>query len=814
MSALPTGSEWTFAKIEAYTDAIAQIASEDYKLDTYPNQIEIISAEQMIDAYSSVGLPVGYKHWSYGKQVVGMSESYKRGQMGLAYEIVINSDPCIAYLMEENTMAMQALVIAHASFGHNCFSDDTELLTQDGWKSREDVNVGDIIATYHRDSKEIEYHPVDEKFEYDYKGEMCHFKNSTSDHLVTPNHNMIYVSSTGKVEECVAGDWTDADTRAITSGIANVPENPLYSDEELRLYAWCITDGRISCVPTNEWDFLLMNPRKIERLRALLDYLEIEYTETPIKSREVKSFSVNLDSKFLKDMPTDFMLSARQYNIFVREWLRTDGIIQTHDTKEDSGRLFTYKNHHVDKLQELAVLSGAKASYECNDDGVYSINIILNVSDIQMSTSPLTGTQDYDGKVWCVSVKNHTLVSRRNGRVLITGNSYFKNNYLFKERTNADGIIDELLFAQTYVRDCEDRYGVDVVEAFLDHCHALQHHGVDHYIRPGRKSKDQRAEDQIAKGAQTQAEVNQLWDALIPKDDEDAVRAATKFPAEPQENLLYFFEKYAPNLETWQREIIRIVRKRSEYFWPQMQCQVGNEGTATYYHYNILQTMADRKLIGPSFMTEILISHTGVVSQQPFNSKHFNGINPYALGFAIMQDIKRMCENPTAEDWEWFPNVCGGDPHVEVQKAAFNHKDETLILQYLSPKVIRDLKLFSVQDHASSKHQTITGIHDEDGYRKVRHTLSKQNDIHTKIPNISIEDVNLQGDRKLFLRHDMYENMRLHTNEAKDTLMHVYKLWGFDVELNSYNSIGIIVDGYTITKDGGDIVTHHNRAKL
>ena len=48
-------------------------------------------------------------------------KSYKRGQMGLAYEIVINSNPCIAYLMEENSLTMQALVIAHAAYGHNSF---------------------------------------------------------------------------------------------------------------------------------------------------------------------------------------------------------------------------------------------------------------------------------------------------------------------------------------------------------------------------------------------------------------------------------------------------------------------------------------------------------------------------------------------------------------------------------------------------------------------------------------------------------------------------------------------------------------------
>ena len=74
-----------------------------------------------MDAYASVGMPVNYRHWSYGKEFISTEKNYRRGHMGLAYEIVINSDPCIGYLMEENTMAMQALVIAHAAYGHNSF---------------------------------------------------------------------------------------------------------------------------------------------------------------------------------------------------------------------------------------------------------------------------------------------------------------------------------------------------------------------------------------------------------------------------------------------------------------------------------------------------------------------------------------------------------------------------------------------------------------------------------------------------------------------------------------------------------------------
>ena len=117
---LPAGSDWTFDLIETYYEAIRETAGR-FGLDTYPVQLELISAEQMLDAYASVGMPVNYRHWSFGKQFISSEKNYRRGHMGLAYEIVINSDPCIAYLMEENTLPMQALVMAHACFGHNAF---------------------------------------------------------------------------------------------------------------------------------------------------------------------------------------------------------------------------------------------------------------------------------------------------------------------------------------------------------------------------------------------------------------------------------------------------------------------------------------------------------------------------------------------------------------------------------------------------------------------------------------------------------------------------------------------------------------------
>src|SRR6185369_1378640 len=136
MSVISRGADWDFDLLEKYDLEISRIAA-NYGLDTYPNQIEVITSEQMLDAYASSGLPVGYPHWSYGKEFIRNEQEYKRGMQGLAYEIVINSSPCIAYLMEENTMTTQALVIAHACYGHNSFFKGNHLFRQ--WTDAEAI---------------------------------------------------------------------------------------------------------------------------------------------------------------------------------------------------------------------------------------------------------------------------------------------------------------------------------------------------------------------------------------------------------------------------------------------------------------------------------------------------------------------------------------------------------------------------------------------------------------------------------------------------------------------------------------------------
>lgn len=491
---LPGPSDWTFELLQDYQRVIRETA-ERFGLDTYPNQLEVITAEQMMDAYSSVGMPVNYRHWSFGKEFIANEKRYRRGHMGLAYEIVINSNPCISYLMEENSMAMQALVIAHAAYGHN---------------------------------------------------------------------------------------------------------------------------------------------------------------------------------------------------------------------------------------------------------------------------------------------------------------SFFKGNYLFRMWTDASSIIDYLVYAKKYVAECEERHGIDAIESLLDSCHALQNHGVDRYRRPQKLSLAQEQARRADREAYHQQQVNDLWRTLPRREKEEEAKAAERrFPSEPQENLLYFIEKNAPLLEPWQREVVRIVRKIAQYFYPQRQTQVMNEGWATFWHHRLLNQMYDDGYLTDGVMIEWLKSHTNVVYQPPVGHPGYSGINPYALGFAMYTDLKRICEAPTEEDRQWFPDIAGSDWLPTLDHAMRNFKDESFVGQYLSPQLMREFRLFGILDDEKQSELEVSAIHDEQGYRHLREALSRQYDLGSREPNIQVWNVNLRGDRSLTLRHTQHNDRPLH-DSAQEVLKHVARLWGFGVHLESVNSQGDVTRRWTV----------------
>lgn len=484
-SLLFSGSDWDFKTLSRTYDAIEAIAVEELRLDTYPVQMEIISSQQMLDAYSSVGMPLMYRHWSFGKHFLYQDLLYRKGGRGLAYELVINSNPCVVYLMEENTMALQALVTAHAALGHNHF---------------------------------------------------------------------------------------------------------------------------------------------------------------------------------------------------------------------------------------------------------------------------------------------------------------FKNNQLFKQWTDAGAILGYLDFAKGYIVRCEERHGLAAVEAVLDSAHALMEQGVFRYHRPPKLSSERQREGLRERLEYEERSYNDLWRTLPPSQqrvsDKDQDSERKKSLNLPEENLLYFLEKNSLVLEPWQREIIRIVRVIAQYFYPQRQTQVMNEGCATFVHYTLMNALFDRGLISEGAMLEILRNHSNVVFQPAFDDPRFSGINPYALGFDMMQDIQRISTKPTAEDRDWFPDIAGHGNWREVLLDAWaDHRDESFIRQYLSPALIRKWRFFVLGDAADQPHCQVASIHNERGYDKIRAALAHSYELGANRPDIQVVDVDLLGDRHLRLQHKVNDGILLEDASRDATLRHIRRLWGYEVSL-------------------------------
>ena len=90
-------------------------AARSFGLDPYPQEFEVCDHEQMLAYMVYSGMPSHYPHWSYGKSFEKLKTLYDYGVSGLPYEMVINSNPSIAYLMRDNSLLLQVLTIAHVT---------------------------------------------------------------------------------------------------------------------------------------------------------------------------------------------------------------------------------------------------------------------------------------------------------------------------------------------------------------------------------------------------------------------------------------------------------------------------------------------------------------------------------------------------------------------------------------------------------------------------------------------------------------------------------------------------------------------------
>lgn len=112
-------ANWDIKDLE-YWDAAIREHVDDFGLDCYEQEFEVCDHGQMLGYMAYHGMPAHYPHWSFGKSYEKTKTLYDHGATGLPYEMVINSDPCLGYLMTDNSLCLQILTIAHV-YGHNDF---------------------------------------------------------------------------------------------------------------------------------------------------------------------------------------------------------------------------------------------------------------------------------------------------------------------------------------------------------------------------------------------------------------------------------------------------------------------------------------------------------------------------------------------------------------------------------------------------------------------------------------------------------------------------------------------------------------------
>ena len=130
-------SDYCLSELEIWNDRLKKLVDRA-GLTCFEQHFEICNYEEMLCYEAYAGMPSHYPHWSFGKAYERQRTFYQYNLVGLPYEMVINSDPCLAYLMRDNSLVLQILTMAHV-YGHNDFFKNNRLFRRD---TRPELTVG------------------------------------------------------------------------------------------------------------------------------------------------------------------------------------------------------------------------------------------------------------------------------------------------------------------------------------------------------------------------------------------------------------------------------------------------------------------------------------------------------------------------------------------------------------------------------------------------------------------------------------------------------------------------------------------------
>ena len=324
-------------------------------------------------------------------------------------------------------------------------------------------------------------------------------------------------------------------------------------------------------------------------------------------------------------------------------------------------------------------------------------------------------------------------------------NDFFANNRMFVEGTNAKGALEMFKLDAEIIRGYinDPSIGYERVEKILDAAHAIR------YQIPRVVGVKELSSEEIKESLMADYYSKKENRGILDENDEIPFPDISKIPVEPCDDVLGFIIKYS-SLEEWEKNILRIVKRETQYFMPQIETKIMNEGWASFWNYNILKELD----LDDGLHFEFLKRHNDVVA--PI----VGGLNPYYIGFKVFQDIEKRF---------------GREKIFEVRKT---ERDSSFLRRYLTRELCEELNLF--QYAKKSFEYVVEEVPDEVGWRQIRDYLADTCGV-ASIPYIRVTNLN-RRDLTLTLEH-FFDGRELEMSYAKETLKYVQDLWGRKVTL-------------------------------
>ncbi len=324
--------------------------------------------------------------------------------------------------------------------GFQCLSEDTEILTLQGWKKYNQVEIGDPIYTFNIQNGQIEAKLVTYVFRREYSGIMYNLKNRNQSQLISPNHRVVRkVFNTEKYKLDRIEDLLRYSSPLIIP-VVGENKNPDYpiSDEELKLLSWILSEGtiegeesyRVSIYQSKE-----SHPENYEEIVGILDKLGLEYNvreqtslgkceHIRLKSSSSKTVHELIGKKIKKFPEYLYKLSKRQARLFIDKYIKGDGW-----NEKFRKRLTVTDTNKRDLITALAVLAGYNFNIKEKDLGGISKKpqYIITLTETKADHIMKIERVEYKGIIWSVNTENETVIARRDGQVFITGNTPFSN---------------------------------------------------------------------------------------------------------------------------------------------------------------------------------------------------------------------------------------------------------------------------------------------------------------------------------------------------------------------------------------------------